>query len=492
MRFFKFRGGVHPDAHKLATAIRPIERLPLPEVLYIPLQQHIGAPAEPEVCVGQEVLKGQLLAHSQGMISAPVHAPTSGRIVEIGEYPAPHPSGLPVRTIVLRADGEDKWLPGGAPADPFELAAEEIAARVGAAGIVGMGGATFPAAVKLSSSGQQKIHTLIINGGECEPYLTCDDRLMREQPEEIIDGVRIMLHTLGAERALIAIEDNKPAAATAMARACAACGDAVEVIQVPSRYPMGSEKQMIKALTGKEVPAGRRTADIGIVVHNVATAHAVHTALRAGHPLVSRVVTVSGGAIAEPKNVIVPIGTLVKDLVAFCGGYSEAPARLLVGGPMMGQMLPHDQVPVVKGTSGIIALTAAEIRTDKEMPCIRCGACVQACPCGLMPLEMVARSRRGDADGAVDYGLSDCIACGCCAYVCPSNIPMVQYFNYAKGLLADKREAQVKADRTRRLAEERASRLEREQQAKAEAARKRAAAAAARRNEKTEPAEAPQ
>lgn len=474
MKLFRFRGGVHPQSNKVLSADRAIEAMPLSERLYIPLQQHIGAPAEPRVKQGERVLKGQLLAHSQGMISAPVHAPTSGTVLAIGDFTAPHPSGLPVRTITLEPDGKDECLETAKLISPFVLEPGDIAAKVGAAGIVGMGGATFPSAVKLLRDEKRPIHTLVINGGECEPYLTCDDRLMRESPKEIADGVVIMLHALKARRALIAIEDNKPEAFSAMMKACRLIGN-VDVLKVPSLYPMGSEKQMIQTLTGMEVPAGKMAMDIGVLVHNVGTAFAVHQALRNSRPLVSRIVTVSGGAISNTKNLDVPIGTLVSDLIEYCGGYKEPPARLLMGGPMMGQALPHDRVPIVKGSSGIIALTAEEIKPKHTMPCIRCGSCVSVCPCGLMPLEMAARARVNDAEGAINYGLMDCISCGSCAYACPSNIPLVQYFNYAKGLAAKEREEKSKHDKTRQLAEFRAARLEREAREKAEAAARRKA-----------------
>lgn len=476
MKLFRFRGGVHPADNKQRTADKPIVSLPLPQRLYVPVQQHIGAPADPVVKVGDKVLKGQLLAHSQGAISAPVHAPSSGTVVAIESFTAPHPSGLPVRTIILETDGEDRWVDTETVSDPFALEPEEIAVRVGAAGIVGMGGATFPAAVKLNLGKSHSIHTLVINGGECEPYLTCDDRLMRERAEAIVDGIRIIRHALGAKRALIAIEDNKPEALASMQAACEGFGE-VAAVKVPTHYPMGSEKQMIQALTGLEVPAGKRSADIGVIVHNVGTAYAVHLSLRAGRPLVSRIVTVGGGAVRQPANLEVPIGTLASDLLKFCGEYAEEPARLLSGGPMMGQLLPHTRVPIIKGTNGIIALTQRELHAGSSKPCIRCGRCVAACPCGLVPLEMAAHARKDDLEGAIDYGLLDCIACGSCSYVCPSNIPLVHYFNYAKGQLAYNQAEQRKNDEIRRLTQLRSTRLEKEEQAKA--ARKKPAKAAA-------------
>lgn len=460
MKLFQIRGGVHPDDNKASSASQAIEPLPLAKYLYIPLQQHVGAPADPRVEVGQRVLKGELLAYSQGAISAPVHAPSSGVIVDICDHTAPHPSGLPVSTIVLETDGLDQTLPAltQEEVNPFLLSGEEIALRVGAAGIVGMGGATFPSAVKLNP--KANIKTLIINGGECEPYLTADDRLMREHAEQIVDGVRIMLHGLRSIDAMIAIEDNKPEALKAI-REAAKPHRFVQAISIPSRYPMGSEKHMIQTLTGKEVPAGKRPADLGLVVHNVGTAYAVHRALRFNEPLTSRIVTVSGGAALKPKNLRVAIGTPIQALLDHCGVVSSSCERILMGGPMMGQAMPSTDVPVVKGSNGIIALDKSEITIQEPMPCIRCGSCVSACPCGLMPLEMAARAKQNDLDGTLEFGLMDCISCGSCSYVCPSNIPLVQYFNYAKGLHAHALADAKKADQTRELAAARNQRLER-------------------------------
>ena len=472
-KLFRIRGGVHPDDRKSLSASQAIEDLPMPPLLHIPLQQHIGAPAAPLVRRGERVLKGQMLARSQGAISAPVHAPTSGRIMGVGGYPAHHPSGLLVRTITLQPDGEDRWIDTLDPvAEPFELPPEEIARRVAEAGIVGMGGATFPSAVKLNLRNRYDLHTLVINGAECEPYLTCDDRLMREQSEQVLDGVRLMAHALGVKRIIVAIENNKPEAQAAMRRAAEPFAH-ISVVGLPTRYPMGSEKHLVQTLIGKETPARGLTADMGVVVHNTATALAVHEALRYGYPLVARVMTVSGGAIAQAKNLRVPLGTPLSHLVDYCGGFKSDPERLVSGGPMMGQPLPDTRVPAVKGSNGLLALTAEESARDEEMPCIRCASCVQACPCGLVPLEMAAHIRTGGLDNSVKLGLLDCIACGSCSYACPSHIPLVQYFNYAKGELAARQRAQHKQGETKRLAEARTDRMEAIKRAKREAMKKR-------------------
>ena len=478
MKLFKLRGGAHPEGRKASSADTAIPILSLPPQLYVPLQQHVGAPAKPVVRVGERVLAGQLVGVGQGNVSAPVHAPTSGRVVAIGDHPAPHPSGLPAATVTIEPDGEARWFEYEVPVDPFALAPDDIAARVGAAGIVGLGGATFPSAVKLNLSRKSGVGTLIINGGECEPYLTCDDRIMRERAAEIVTGIRLIQHAVGAPCALVGIEDNKPEALDAMRQA--ASGTDVQIRAVPAMYPMGWDKQMIQALLGREVPAEGRSADIGVLVHNVATAWAVQQAICRGRPLVSRIVTVSGGAVAQPGNLEVPIGTPVQALFDASGGFLSTPARLVLGGPMMGHQLAHTGVPVVKGSSGVLALTQAEIGLTRPAPCIRCSSCVRACPVGLLPLEMAARIRTDDLAGADALGLKDCIGCGSCSYVCPSSIPLVHFFNYAKGELMAQARSKMKQEATRKLADERSARMERIAREREEAAAARKAAKAAK------------
>ncbi|MEW6765223.1 MAG: electron transport complex subunit RsxC [Pseudomonadota bacterium] len=472
IRRLMVRWGVHPDARKQATARRGIETLPLPELLHVPMLQHSGAPAKPVVTVGQRVLKGELIGARQGNISAPVHAPTSGTVVSIGEYPAPHPSGLPVLTVSIEADGEDRWLEVEAVDDPFALAPSEIAEKVAAAGVVGMGGAAFPSSVKIALGQRSEVHTLLVNGSECEPYLSCDDRLMRERADEIVEGIRIVLHAVGARQALCGIEDNKPEAIAAM-RAAAAPFDAVRVVALPTRYPMGSDRQLIRVLTGQEVPSDGRSADIGVLVHNVGTLYAIQQAVRHGRPLVSRVVTVAGGALSAPYNLEVPLGTPARHVVEHCGGLREAPARLLMGGPMMGMQLPSLDSPVIKGSSGILALGADELPKDRPSPCIRCGQCVGACPMNLMPFDMAAHIRIGELDEA--HGLKDCISCGSCSYVCPAHIPLSHYFDYAKGELTARERGKLRQESIRKLTSARSERLEREAREKAEAAARRKA-----------------
>lgn len=471
-KLFDLRGGVHPEGRKDLSAECPIRSAPLPKRLYVPLQQHIGAPATPLVNIGDAVLKGQLIAAAQGAVSAPVHAPTSGVIAALGDHAAPHPSGLPVPTFTLESDGEDKWISTETLDDPFALSPEDVAARVAAAGIVGLGGATFPSALKLNLS--RGVRTLIVNGGECEPYLTCDDRIMRERALQVVEGIRLIAYAVAAQEVIVGIEDNKPEAIAAMQEA--ASGSMVRVVTMPSMYPMGSEKQIVQVLTGKEIPAGGRPADIGVLVHNVATAYAVQQAIRYGRPLISRVVTVSGGAIRTPCNVEALIGTPVQELMDAAGGYAQPAARMVLGGPMMGQQFVNTQVPVVKGSGGLLALTSKEIGQAEPSPCIRCATCVRACPVGLLPLEMAAHIRASDLTGAVDLGLKDCIACGSCSYVCPAHLPLVHFFNYAKGDLAAQERTKLKQEATKKLAEARTERIARIERERAEAMAKRKAA----------------
>ncbi|MDY6921319.1 MAG: electron transport complex subunit RsxC [Pseudomonadota bacterium] len=485
--FGKIRGGVHPETHKDLTAGRSIlQQLPLPRQLHMPLSQHAGVAATPLVGVGDRVLKGQLIARAAGSMSANVHASSSGVVSAIGPIVAPHPSGLPATAITIDTDGEDRWVTLEPITDPFSMDPDTLAARVEAAGIVGMGGAIFPAAVKLRQGRRFEIQTLIVNGSECEPYLTCDDHLMQERAEAVVDGARLVRHIIEAYRVVIAVEDNKPDAFAALTKAAAPHG-MVEVMTVPTQYPMGSAKQLIQAVTGREVPAGQRSNDIGVLVHNVGTVFAIQQALRYGRPLISRVVTVAGGCVQSPHNVEALLGTPLRELIAACDGLKGSPARLLMGGPMMGQIVPALDTPVIKGCTGLLALTQREVNAHAPAPCIRCGRCVDACPMGLVPLEMARHSGVDDFEHAQEYGLRDCILCGSCAYVCPSHIPLVQYFEYAKGELKERKQSEQKQEYTKRLISERAARLE--QEAAAKAAAKAAKKKKARKSRSRESAE---
>ena len=418
--------------------------------------------------------------------------PPPGRIIAIGRFVAPHASGLPGQTITLRPDGRDEWgemLP--ALEEPFAHDPDIIAQRVADCGIVGLGGAAFPSAVKLNLRNRNKLEKLVINAAECEPYLTCDDRLMRERAGDVIDGIRLMAYTLGVKTVIIAIEKNKPDASKTLKAACKTEGyGTLSVADVPTQYPMGSEKHLVQTLTGKETPARALTADIGVVVHNVATAYAVHQAVRDGRPLISRIMTVSGEMVERTGNFEVLVGTPVSHILEHVGGLKGEPDRLVMGGPMMGQTVASIRSPIIKGTNGILALSKKEVARDEPMPCIRCTACVAACPCGLMPFQMSALIRNEELDEALDIGLLDCMSCGSCSYVCPAHIPLVQYFNYAKGCLTAQQRAEHKQEESKRLVKTREDRMEKirlEKQAamarmKAEREAKKKAQAAAKKD----------
>jgi electron transport complex protein RnfC len=472
-RLWHFHGGVHlPDEKELSNGA-PSIALPLPKQLIVPLQQHIGAPSQPCVAVGDRVRKGQMLAKPQGYVSAPVHAPSSGTVAAIESRRIPHPSGLSASCVVIDTDGDDAWAELPEPIADFEQRESgELRERIRQSGIVGMGGASFPSSVKLNPGPDQPIQTLVINGAECEPYITCDDLLMRERAADIVDGIRVMLHVLGTERCLVGIEDNKPEAIAAM-EAAARQGDPagrIRVVQIPTLYPSGGEKQLIKILTGKEVPSHGIPAQIGIVCQNVGTACAVADAVLRGQPLIERYVTVTGRGVAKPQNYRVRVGTPASELVAASGGYAGELEKLVVGGPMMGFRIDTDAVPITKAANCILALTPAESPDPGEpQPCIRCGRCAEVCPANLLPQQLYWHARAKDLDKVQDYNLFDCIECGCCAIVCPSHIPLVQYYRYAKteSWAREREKRAAEHARERHAAREaRLERLERERKAR--------------------------
>jgi len=482
-----FHGGLVLEGHKRISTRHPVVPARLPERLVVPLQQHIGAPAEPVVQVGERVLKGQPIARPRGYVSAAVHAPSSGTVAAIEARPVPHPSGLAAPCIVIETDGEERWRwREDQRPDWRTLGPEALRERVREAGIVGMGGAGFPTHVKLNPGAGRAIHTLVINGAECEPYITCDDMLMREHAPAVVAGAQVMQRILGARRILIGIESDKPEAREALSEAVRAAGaDDIRVVSVPARYPSGGERQLIHLLTGLEVPSEGLPADIGVVCQNAATAAAVLRAVTELEPLISRIVTVTGAGVAEPRNLEVLVGTPFADVIDQAGGYTDEAVRLIVGGPMMGFAVAHDEVPVTKTVNCLLVAGRGEVEPARDpLPCIRCGACVEACPARLLPQQLYWYARAKDFDRVQDYRLFDCIECGCCAAVCPSRIPLVDYYRYAKSEIWALEREREKAARARRRHEARLARLERERaerEARQRARRERATDAAARK-----------
>jgi electron transport complex protein RnfC len=390
----------------------------------------LGAPCKPVVAVDQEVKKGELIGEPTGFVSAPVHSSVSGKVISIGEFP--NAMGRMVTSIVIENDYREEWTLLKDNPDYMNLSPEELKEKIKNAGIVGMGGAAFPTVVKLSPPKEKPIDTVIINGSECEPYLTGDHRLMIEHPKEILEGLRILMKVLGVNKGFVGIEDNKPAAIKSMKEAASGL-EGIEIRPLHTRYPQGAEKMLIKAVTGREVPPRALPMDVKVVVQNTGTAFAIFEAVRYGKPLIDRVVTVSGEGVNEPKNLFVKTGTLISQLIEECGGLKEEGVKVLSGGPMMGFAIYSLDIPVTKGTSGIVALTEKEIAHAESFgPCIRCGRCIDACPMGLMPSMLSVYAEKGFYEGAKEYNLFDCFECGCCTYVCPSKRPIVQLVRLAK------------------------------------------------------------
>lgn len=483
-----FNGGIHPAENKRQSTELSIAQAPLPGRLILPLNQHIGAPARAIVQEGEQVLKGQLLASAEGFVSVPVHAPTSGTISRIGEHALPHSSGMTGLCIEITPDGKDTWCEHQGLTDYRGHASADLVAMIKNAGIAGLGGAGFPSHVKLASSHIKPIHTLILNGAECEPYITADDMLMRERADAVIEGALILLHILNPEQCLIGIEDNKPEAIIALKHALKASAKdthKIQIVAIPTKYPSGGEKQLIQILTGKEVPNGGIPADIGIVCQNVGTAAAVYNAVVKGEPLISRIVTITGNACAQPRNYEVLLGTPVETLINLAGVDRKQMQRLIMGGPMMGFTLTDLSVPVVKTTNCLLAPNKKELPLPTAaQACIRCGMCTEACPAQLLPQQLYWFSRAEEFDKAEAHNLFDCIECGACAYVCPSNIPLVQYYRYAKGEIRLEKADKLKSERAKQRFEARTARLDREQSEKDARRAARAEAAAKAQVEK--------
>ncbi|MBK0099493.1 electron transport complex subunit RsxC [Erwinia sp. S63] len=476
-KLWDFQGGIHPPEMKTQSNGTPLSQLPLPEQFIIPLKQHIGH--EGEICVspGDHVLRGQPLTFGSGRM-LPVHAPTSGTIEAIAPHMTAHPSGLSELCIFLRADGEDRWTTLDPQPDFRSLTREDVVKRIHEAGVAGLGGAGFPTATKLRG-GLRGVKTLIINAAECEPYITADDRLMQDCAAEVLEGCRILAWVLQAERVLIGIEDNKPEAIAALKQALG--GDReLQLRVIPTKYPSGGAKQLTQILTGVEVPHGGRSTDIGVLMQNVGTAWAVKRAIIDGEPITERVVTLTGEAIAQPRNVWGRLGTPVSHLLHHVGFAPGSRQMVIMGGPLMGFTLPSLNVPLVKISNCILAPSASEMgNNEEEQSCIRCSACADACPAKLLPQQLFWYSQGGDHEKARAHNIDDCIECGACAYVCPSNIPLVQYYRQEKAELRAidleaKRTAEAKARfeaRQARLEREKLAREARHEEAKQRVAR---------------------
>ena len=437
-----FKQGVHPHYREELTREKPLRRAEQPEKVIIPMQQHIGAPCRPLVKKGDHVKKGQKIGDTDGFVSAPVHASVSGEVKEITQVRIP--SGEKVEAVVIipkkieqtteknQENGQDRAANTVRKFD--EISAEEIKKVVREAGITGMGGAMFPTHVKLSVPEEKTIDYFILNGAECEPYLTADERMMMEKTEEIISGMKLIMKAIGASKGIVALEDNKQEAVKLFEEKIKKFKN-IDLKIFATKYPQGGETMLIKAALDREVPPGGLPLDVGVVVNNVMTAAAVHSAVYEGQPMINRVVCVSGEGISNPGNYLTPIGTQVKELIRQAGGFSGKPGKVIVGGPMMGQAQPDLEAPLVKGSSGIVVLPENMSRTIEPQACIRCARCVDACPVYLMPTRLMNFIKQEMYDQAEENMLNSCIECGSCAYICPSKIPLVHYFRIGKAEL---------------------------------------------------------
>ena len=477
-----FHGGVHPPENKVQSLCGPIRPAGIPPQLVIPLSQSYGGVAVALVEPGQQIAKGEQIARAEGLSGVPEHAPSSGRVAAIEERSIAHPSGLPATCIVLDTDGRDEWIEHHGAEDFRQLELATLLDLIRNAGISGMGGAGFPAAVKLSVNPANRIKTLIINGTECEPYITADEALMRECAMEIIGGAEILGHLLGANETLIGVEDNKPQGIAALRQA--AQGSAIEIVSFPAKYPSGGERQLIEILTGKQVPSNGLPADIQVVCQNIGTALAVYRAVNRGEPLLSRVTTVTGEAVSRPGNYEVLNGTPIDWLLQQAGFRQEHCSRLIMGGPMMGFTVTDVAAPITKTSTCLLASTESELPAPPPaQSCIRCGFCSQACPVMLLPQQLYWFARGKEYEKLEDHHLFDCIECGACSYVCPSNIPLVQYYRAGKAQILELRDEHERAERSRIRFEARQERIEKIALARQEKRVQRKAAAQQRARE---------
>lgn len=430
-----FTHGIHPKYYKELTRDKATVAMPLPKEVIIPLQQHIGAPCQPTIKLKDEVKVGDVVGNSEAFVSSPVHSSISGTVKKI--EPRPHPGGGRVNSIIIQANDEEQALPPKAEQRAIEsLSAEDIRAAVKHAGLVGLGGAGFPTHVKLTPPKDKPIDTVIINGAECEPYLTSDHRMMLEEPEDMIYGTQLIMKAVGANKGYIGIEVNK---SNAIGKLQGLLPSNIEMVPLEVKYPQGAEKMLIKAAVNREVPAGGLPMDVGVNVNNATGAVAVARAVRDGVPVLERIVTVTGKGIKEPQNVLVRVGTPIKDVIEFCGGLTPSAKKVILGGPMMGIAQTTLDVPVIKATGGILILTADEISPLKLHPCIHCGKCVHACPMKLIPSKLGALVERDMFDQLEDYNVNDCMECGSCVYVCPAKRPLVQWIKVGKATLRSRK-----------------------------------------------------
>ncbi|WP_248899823.1 electron transport complex subunit RsxC [Escherichia fergusonii] len=465
-KIWDFNGGIHPPEMKSQSNGTPLRQVPLAQRFVMPLKQHIGAEGELCVSVGDHVLRGQPLTRGRGKM-LPIHAPTSGTVVAIAPHSTAHPSALAELSVIIDADGEDRWIERDGWLDYRNHSREELIARIHQFGVAGLGGAGFPTGVKLQGGGD-KIETLIINAAECEPYITADDRLMQDCAAQVVEGIRILAHILQPREVLIGIEDNKPQAIS-MLRAVLADSHDISLRVIPTKYPSGGAKQLTYILTGKQVPHGGRSSDIGVLMQNVGTAYAVKRTVIDGEPITERVVTLTGEAVSRPGNVWARLGTPVKHLLTDAGFCPSADQMVIMGGPLMGFTLPWLDVPVVKITNCLLAPSASELgEPQEEQGCIRCSSCADACPADLLPQQLYWFSKGQLHDKATAHNIADCIECGACAWVCPSNIPLVQYFRQEKAEIAAIRQEERRAAEAKARFEARQARLEREKAARLE------------------------
>lgn len=461
----KLHGGLRLDGNKAQTTAEPIRSVPVPSQLVQPLAQHVGDPAHPVVGIGERVLKGQLIAEQEGSLGAPIHASSSGKIVAIEAWPISRRFGDPAPCIVIETDGEDRAIERAEIPPAFDtLSPDVLANKILQGGIVGLGGAVFPTAQKIIHANTCDLDYLILNGVECEPYISCDDVLMRERAREVIGGAQMLLHALSLNVCYIAVESDKPEALHNLADALGEKGDARIVLkQVPTIYPSGGEDQLVQLVTNREVPSGGLPADVGCLVQNVGTAVAIYDWIHDYEPLISRITTITGDGIAQPMNVKVRLGTTVADVINFAGGYTEQARQLIIGGPMTGKSITTDRVPVVKASNCILVLSETP-SPGPEMPCIRCGDCAAVCPVQLLPQQLFWYACADNEKRLRSYGLTDCIECGCCDLVCPSHIPLTADFRKAKGRFQELADEKARAERARRRFEARNERLQRDQQ----------------------------